>query len=414
MAKPIWRRVHQLPGVLICPVHRNQLVHTTVPYRSPRRHDFVAASLSIANSGGSGLILSAAQMDRACDLAERSAELCDPKHAVQRSPVDYRPELRQLGYVGVRGSGEALQKDFKLYAGTALLQTFFRSGSDASTWLMAASRAPRRALHPLQHVMLTSFMALQATDSRLAGEPPRVRRRRQNKSTDPSLRAQAAQLAGLGYGPCAIARVLEVDRQTAKRLLAPVPSVNKPERDVTTERKQWLTQMKEHPTMTRTELRQLDRALYAVLYRWDRAWLFANGPILRTPVRTHLRVDWQRRDAALEEAIRAEAVRIAAARPVIRISESRLLGRLSARAALTHNGDKLPRAQVALLECCENVETFQLRRISTVLDASPDADTMPDWAVLRSARINPSRHQDGARGLLDRARRANAASHSEL
>ena len=118
-------------------------------------------------------------------------------------------------------------------------------------------------------------------------------------------------------------------------------------------------------------------------------------------------MDWQARDGALAAAIRAEAASLREQVPPVRISRSRVLGQIQSRAIFRHYGKKLPRAEQALQECYETVEQFQVRRIATVLQSSPD--TAPSHsALMRAARINPDRYQDRGGGLIRRAREGGA------
>ena len=61
-------------------------------------------------------------------------------------------------------------------------------------------------------------------------------------------------------------------------------------------RQKWKELRKQYPEMGKTQLRQIDKALFTWLYRNDRGWLNQNSPDKKTTNAIYSRVDWNQRD----------------------------------------------------------------------------------------------------------------------
>lgn len=411
LGETYWRRSHQLPGVLVCPAHGARLVETPVAYRPLGRHNFVPASEEVLLRGRE-----IAVEPRDLDLAQRLARELQAAAAnlpcVRSELIDYRPDLRRLGYVGRQG-GMALLAERVLEQLGTLVPLLFKNAASPSiaAWIVAAARKPRRRLHPVQHYLLMDFIAAHGDPVGCASGIKTRRTDRRGISRCPDLRKQAADLAAFGYRSRRIARLLRVDSKTVARLLAPVPQKPAISQAISAaarakDRTEWQRLVDAHPGLGRTELRQLNRALYARLYRNQRSWLRTAGPAERKPTQTGRGTPWRARDQALAHAIQDEARRIREAMPPRRVSASRITSHLRAKARMAHCSHRLPLSVAALSVANETVRDFQVRRLVAVMRGDRRGPRCPDWFLLRAAGINPKRFADGALGLLADARRA--------
>ena len=312
--------------------------------------------------------------------------------------VDYRSRLGQLGYRVGKGSADALRRSFISFFGEDMLEHMFRT-SQSTAWLAETLRAPRRPMHPLKHVLMKVF---------IAGSTP-AETREHGKSTSKSwgifrnetLRKEAAALADMGLSTHAVARAMEVDWKTARSLLQPVPVPAKP-LTPRCERDAWCQLARENPSLTKKELRALNPALYARLYRADRMWLVEWQAAAEGRRRKSTRVNWVERDLDAERAVRETATAMLAATPPQRASRGRILKATGIHALVAHRAVKLPRTCAALDEVCEAIEDFQVRRLTYVLSQSP-LEVASKWEVLRRAGVQPYRFKDRAEGLIQRA-----------
>ena len=402
-----WRRVHHLPGVVVCAHHREVLLETKVPFRPIGRHEHVRAHQQLLVDAVP-LVADVGSWDIAHAIAHRSAALLLPTDEPMQT--DYRPVFRRLGFVGKRGGSARLKSVVREVIPPPLLQAMFssRTADENLAWIDVARRKPRRALHPLKHVILQVF--LDVLSKKRAGDSlspaPAVKHARTTTSKA-VFRRQAVALAAHGYSTRAIARRLGIAWKTAARLLEP-PYSKPPDSRATTkveaDRAVWAALHAAAPTATRTQLRRSAPALYARLYRADRTWLMAQS-CPRYPRLPVTRVDWEARDRVLADRVATKVEDLRTRTPPIRASRHRVLGELQIRTVIAMRGTHLPKTQAILAEHCETVEAFQLRRLTLVLDAQQsNSRVMGDSALLRAARINPDRFPDHGVALLTAAR----------
>lgn len=404
-----WRRMHHLPGVVVCAAHGEVLVETKVPFRPIGRHEHIGAHPRLLATAAP-LLPGVSADEIALAIARRSSVLLGP---AEPAPVtDYRVLMRQFGFVGRRGGSARLKAAVGAVIPAPLVRAMFPSpgSEELPVWLDVARRKPRRMLHPLKHlvlqVVLEAVAKTRAAETTTAG--PKTERLSRAKAHGRELRQKALSLASQGRSTWAIARKLGIAWETADRLLkapTPKPLTSAPDPQVATDRAAWTALRAASPAATRTELRQSAPALYARLYRADRAWLLDQS-CPRYPRATVTRIDWDRRDRELADRVTAVIDEIRSRMPLVRASRCRVLGELQVRSLLALRGAKLPRTRALLLERCETVQDFQLRRLERVLTEKPaESRLLADWAVLRVARINADRLADHGAALLEAARR---------
>lgn len=400
-----WRRIHHLPGSLVCAVHGDPLLKTCVPYRPIGRHEHIAAHPKLLAEAIPVLpALGASEV--AFALASRSAALLEGGE--WPGTMDYRSLLRLHGFVGKRGGSSRLEAAVREVIPTALLSAMFNTNAGGlSRWLDTLRRKPRRTLHPLKHVVIQ--FVLDAL-SKSAAPAPAMMPPRSRDGTDRTIaRSRALELAATGLSTRAMARNLGIAWKTADRLIKSPPrqrgSVARAA-DVAADRAAWTALRESLPAATRTELRREGRALYMRLYRSDRPWLLSQ-PCARYPRKPVQRIDWVARDRELASRAAVVAQAIRSRTPAIRASRSRVLGELQIRTLVAIRAAKLPQTLAVLAKECETVETFQVRRLLSAMKArAAQALSLSDWALLRAARINPDRFADGGAALIEAARRA--------
>ncbi|MBA3241239.1 MAG: TniQ family protein [Acidobacteria bacterium] len=128
----------------------------------------------------------------------------------------------------------------------------------------------------------------------------------------------------------------------------------------------------ENPELSRSQIiKKLTRS-YQWLIRYDPEWLKANLPAHRSMKGIPRRTNWAERDAALTDAIRAEAERLLLdSKPsgaLIRVTKGRLCNRLGI-AGIYMNLAMLPLTARAIEEVTETPDQFNLRRIAQGVEA---------------------------------------------
>lgn len=161
-----WHRVHQVPGVLVCPEHGVFLEDSDVPARHrTNRHPYASAERSarpapphhIDPGRPSHSILARIAVD-AAHLLSRPATGVEPG-ALRDRYVSALQE-RGLATVGGRVRAAAFVAEFQAYYPPALLSAL-RCHIDpgiGDNWLLRLVRAPGGAQHTLRHLLLIHFL----------------------------------------------------------------------------------------------------------------------------------------------------------------------------------------------------------------------------------------------------------------
>ncbi len=169
--EPYWRRVHQCPGVLVCPRHAIWLVSSPVDLsRRTHRHAYVPLA-SIAPS----------TQREPCDdakllrLAEQVAHLValaleSQGGAWRRHYIDAAIQ-RDLAWASGRIRQRDMENELRAFYTVPLLRQL---GCDwpmgtPEPWVMKLFHASSTSMHPLYHLLLQQFLGLEP-DSPIAGD----------------------------------------------------------------------------------------------------------------------------------------------------------------------------------------------------------------------------------------------------
>jgi len=432
-----WHRVHQLPGVYVCPDHGIPLSVSKVPLVPVARSAAVAAELAIGTDEDPVERLS----DTAQPVAWQIARYCQKGLSLPRPDQvglrELQAQLEIAGFGRERGKLQELHEQFETFVGTEVLRRIepdWRPGRTLS-WVMQIRRKPRKALHPTRFHLMRLFLDSLHVPSRPAPfgsgpwscpnwladhfgqpvvedlsvvtdrrHPDRVigrfrcscgmvftrfaqeetaRRSIRIREFGPLFKQRAAELNGQGSSIRAIAQALKVHWKTAKRLVD-VPA----EAEATTpDQSRWRQLMADHPSKGVKFLREFEPALYARLYRRDPEWLKRNSPRAERAKSAAKRVDWAARDLQWAEAVGMEAERLLAEEPRQRITRTALVRRLGYQATVEKRLELLPETAAMLARVCETAEQFRARRLRQV--ANETRDDLPLWMLTRKAGLRP-------------------------
>lgn len=202
----------------------------------------------------------------------------------------------------------------------------------------------------------------------------------------------------------AVARELKVNTKTINRYVdklgldaswqsettkfAPVNDTKEVD-DKAQNRQDWLELQKQYPEATKTELRNLSPALYARLYRCDRAWLNNNSPSLqKPPVSVNKRVDWGKRDQEVKILVEKAVQEILQKDKPERVTLRKVGVMTGLKALLEHKLDKLPLTKTYLQETVESVEMFQDRRIRWAIAVlEQQGEEVKAWKIMLIAGL---------------------------
>lgn len=467
-----WHRIHQIPGVLVCPKHQVVLCDSKVPIKGYNKHQYVAASEENCTESDDVVVYSDKTMSHLNNLAKDIEFLLN--NQFERRPAEwfheqYRAKLIEQGFATINGNvmQKKLAEEFIQFYGEeflTLVQSNIEIGSD-NNWLADMVRGRNRASHPIRHLLLSRFLGITISDlfyKQLTFKPfgdgpwlclnpvadhylkPVVKQLKISYSNDtkkpigtfscdcgfvyvrtgPDVTEESRYKVGKikQFGHVWEAKLKELVekrlslRQTAKLMGADPNTVKKyaaklgletywekrSDRElfkdkgssITTAdkrdycRREWLKLMNRYPDKSKTELRQINKAVYAWLYRNDKEWLQLNSPEPRYTYK-NTRVDWDKRDKEILAKVKVAVEKMlnSTEKPE-RITISLIGSKLSIRGLLEKHLDKLPLTRQYLDSVKESRKDFQLKRIKwAVKELEKEGQELKMWKVLRKAGI---------------------------
>lgn len=167
-----WHRVHQVPGVEICPLHKMLLQNSCVRARNKQtRHEYIPAQRVLQNSEPDpsdarslyhGILLNIAQ-DAYWLLGQHQRG-----QDLRLLQMRYRKLLSKVDLATYRGRVDIsmFMQMFKEHYPPQLLHLLHCELEEGvqETWLLRLVRAPGGAQHPLHHLLLMHFLGNTAKD----------------------------------------------------------------------------------------------------------------------------------------------------------------------------------------------------------------------------------------------------------
>lgn len=181
-----------------------------------------------------------------------------------------------------------------------------------------------------------------------------------------------------------VKKYADLTQQSRRKISSPVPDDLRERR-----RRAWIELMRQNEQKSRTELRQLNKALYTWLYRNDKSWLIEHSPKPQRVITTNSRVDWGKRDEEILALVRTEVTRILTSdgKPE-RISISRIGKQIGYLSLLEKHLNKMPQTKLYLESVKESVEDYQKRRIKwAIREIEHDGLDLQWWRIVRKAGI---------------------------
>lgn len=417
----VWHSMHQLPGVVVCPIHGCTLVTHFHQSRLSHRHE-----LHPCPAGGNPTKIAKSWMP----MLGRYAQLA---HAVLNH-VGRVPSLaaRQVAYYNalvdrgwVRGEqqvcwrplGLALQKRFHRFAPFEFHQRLQAGSGDCPSWVRSALSPRERFVHPVCHLLLIDLLFesldsfLDACDAKPActalpdsqnAEPDTggldalmdgtiscreaasrlalsvttvVKRRRalgmgiseRRKTLHPKLIAEVKKALMLGRRIADIASRFGISSVSVSRVLAESAEIvahrdRKRETLARTEhRGRWAAAMKSQPGVGVKALRKVAGASYAWLYRNDRVWLQKNIPERSENRISSDRIDWASRDAVLTSKVAGAIRRLSETAIPKPISSARIIAEVYSESSARVHASKLPDFWTAVRAGAETHAQFKSR-----------------------------------------------------
>ena len=166
-----WHRIHQVPGVLVCPHHAEALRESTVPIQGLNRHEYVAADLSNCLPKQLEQPFSQKTLNFLHLLAQDICFLLEnelPSRDLNWFRQQYISLLIQRGLATATGrvhQRELLSQFLSFYDRDILeLLDSTVNFKDDHNWLSGIVRKQRKTFHPLRHLLMLRFLGISVAD----------------------------------------------------------------------------------------------------------------------------------------------------------------------------------------------------------------------------------------------------------
>jgi hypothetical protein len=470
-----WHRVHQIPGVLICPKHHVPLYDSNVPVRGYNKHEYKAVGEENCVEPDIAVKYSDDVFEKLIRLAEDAQALLNndfEKREIEWYKEQYLAKMMEMGFATANGKVHQKEfiKEFIHYYGEEFLDMVqSRIDVDAdSNWLMDMLRKKNKTNHPIRHLLLSRFLGISLPDlfyKKMEYKPfgdgpwPCL-----NAAADHYLKPVVSDLkvsysadlkCPVGTFSCTCrfvytrsgpdesedaryrfgrikafgtvweerlkelvnqklslretARLLGVDPNTVKKYARKLGLNTYWEKRSETDREcdnngnntssmnldrsyyrqKWKKLRMQHPELGKTQLREMDTALFAWLYRNDREWLNQNSPDKKTANNINNRVDWEQRDSEILYQVKeiVDKMLNSDGKPE-RITISLIGSKLGIRGLLEKHIDKLPKTKAYLYSVKETNHDFRLRRFQwAVKELEKEGEELQLWRIMKKAGI---------------------------
>lgn len=159
--EPYWHRCHQLPGVMVCPFHKQPLIVTNVDYAT-QNHKFEFVALSkMSRDNFTAVDVDTKWNENLLYIAGQSASMLETSCSQTKTILSYKSLLYEQGYLTETGRAKftLLLKRFRQFYSDELLQFLNCEVTSASeTWFHKLIRSPEEIIHPLRHLLLLKFL----------------------------------------------------------------------------------------------------------------------------------------------------------------------------------------------------------------------------------------------------------------
>lgn len=158
-----WYRVHQVPGVLMCPEHAALLLESSIRLPLMNKHEYYHANRSVCKVYPFAVKYSAKTMAFLLDLAKDVQWLVNERilpKGLNWFHDRYMELLIERGFATCSGRVDQirLHEAFTSFYGKEFLDSVQSPLEGQDSWLARLVRKPRVAVHPIRHLLLIRFL----------------------------------------------------------------------------------------------------------------------------------------------------------------------------------------------------------------------------------------------------------------
>lgn len=362
-----WSRQCQIIGADYCLKHQKKLLNSALDFRSSHRHEFFSISeMLVSNTAQNTSFISADYVF----LTEKILELLQVKATTSPTYEQWTAFYSNLALANdcIKGQTQIIfdkiREKFLARWDIRLLKRFnldeLESGSN---WLISIFRKHRKSCSYLEHILVIE--AFWGKDWDFESILKTVKNVKTQK--------------------------IEKHREIPQNIIVEIPF----------KRQQWLSHLAENDFQIKPA-RAINKALYAWLYRNDKAWLVAEHHKYQNKhISSEDKYDWNQRDRVfVKELIQIKNAIIDDIEGVRR-SRNFWLKQTKNPSLIEKNLSKLPLVTIFLNRYSEDTADYQIRRLSrTYIDRIARKESLAEWIVLRKSGLSEERLTQEARIFL--------------
>lgn len=163
--EPYWHRIHQIVGLLICPIHQVWLQNSVIKVQGENRHEFYASDIKNCISKPILVNYNKKIFDNLFVLSQDVDELLKREFKSKDGKwfqAKYQSLLIDRGLATASGRihQRSLAQEFNNFYEAEFLRMLHSTADIKSdyTWLTEITRKHRKAFHPLRHLLLIRFL----------------------------------------------------------------------------------------------------------------------------------------------------------------------------------------------------------------------------------------------------------------
>jgi hypothetical protein len=413
-----WHRVHQIPGVYLCPIHNSMLHNSNVLISTLRgKHEFIDLN-RVYKSTNSGVKLEfESEMN---DIAKRSYDVLklngeDEIHKEKLRDY-YLNNLSSKGYVTRNGRlrFKTLIADFSDFYSDSFLETLnSKIEKDAEdTWLHKLLRESKENCHPLRHILFTKFLGVSLNNLMLTKKPEPF-----GTGPWPCLNKASTHFKESVVENCVITTGSKTKKPTGHFIcdcgftyIRTGPDINNTARfkigRIQSFGPIWLAAAQElysnHCLSQREKAKRLgvDSKTFVRLVKEGehrKNTVIQKNAINKDAInkkrekpnveKSFVRVNWQERDQMMSFKIHNVVIEILDEAKPIRITRNEIIKRGQLHSSIIYYPNKLPKTTMVLGQVCESIEKFQMRRIDWAIAHLKDCNDLKKWKVFKLAAL---------------------------
>lgn len=159
-----WHRIHQAPGVFICPKHEAVLEETTISVKAQNQHEYIVASHTVERKKADLNTLNNEDMKLLLKVAHATKALLEESHTQRDNNTIRNKYLVILKQKGLASPNGYLKRDrlYKMFSSMVtdrcldLLQSSVIM--EGTNWLTMIFQKHRKSFHPLRHTLIMLFV----------------------------------------------------------------------------------------------------------------------------------------------------------------------------------------------------------------------------------------------------------------